>query len=349
MDTITHTLAGAVIAKAIDDKKIGNWGTIAGLAMGFFPDSDFVLGLFKRQFYLEYHRDFTHSLLLVPFYALFFSWLFVKVSRRCYFWSYFKVCLTVLVSHITFDLLTSYGTMILSPFFEHRYSWDLIFIIDLVFSGIIFLPWLASIFWKNKARWICQGSLIGLTLYIFFCWVQHHQAIALTKAFAENLNEGVIQVASLPQPISPFRWANYVETKDKVYQGFVDLRLKEPPPRVKKQAQSISSFSSLMERLKSLYQPSGKVHYQSYQKLEDSPWVEKALSTEAVKFYYWFAQFPVVKSVHSMDGRHRVEFMDVRFLIPGIRIPFVYYVEFDDSGKIQSEGFSEDRRKNDNE
>jgi hypothetical protein len=45
-----------------------------------------------------------------------------------------------------------------------------------------------------------------------------------------------------------------------------------------------------------------------------------------------------------MDGRHRVEFMDMRFLIPGIRVPFVYYVEFDDSGKIQSEGFLEDRR-----
>jgi inner membrane protein len=349
MDTITHTLAGAVIAKAIDDKKIGNWGTIAGLAMGFFPDSDFVLGLFKRQFYLEYHRDFTHSLLLVPFYALFFSWLFVKISRRRYFWSYFKVCLVVLVSHVILDLLTSYGTMILSPFFEHRYSWDLVFIIDLVFSGIVFLPWLATLFWKNKARWICQGSLIGLTFYIFFCWVQHHQAIELAEAFAKNLNEEVIQVASLPQPISPFRWANYVETKDKVYQGFVDLRLKEPPPRVRKQAESPSNFSLLLERLKSLYQPPGEIPYQSYRKLQDSPWVEKALSTEGVKFYYWFARFPVVKSVRSTNGRHRVEFMDVRFLIPGIHMPFVHYVEFDDSGKIQSEGFLEDRRKNDNE
>ncbi len=35
--------------------------------------------------------------------------------------------------------------------------------------------------------------------------------------------------------------------------------------------------------------------------------------------------------------------MDVRFLIPGIHMPFVHYVEFDDSGKIQSEGFLEDR------
>ncbi len=60
------------------------------------------------------------------------------------------------------------------------------------------------------------------------------------------------------------------------------------------------------------------------------------------KFYYWFARFPVVKSVNSRDGRHRVEFMDVRFLLPGLRMPFVYYVEFDNSGKVQSEGFMRD-------
>jgi len=40
----------------------------------------------------------------------------------------------------------------------------------------------------------------------------------------------------------------------------------------------------------------------------------------------------------------KVEFMDGRFLIPGIRIPFVYYLEFDESGEIQSEGFVEDGR-----
>jgi inner membrane protein len=344
MDTITHTLAGAVIAKAINDEKLGNWGTIAGLAMGFFPDSDFVLGLFNQQFYLEYHRDFTHSLLLIPLYALFFSWLFVKISKRHHFWGYFKICLPVLVSHVILDLLTSYGTMILSPFYEHRFSWDLVFIIDLVFSGIVFFPWTVSIFWKNKARWVCRGSLIGLTLYILFCWVQHQRAIELTNVFAKHLNAEVIQIASLPQPLSPFRWANYVETKDKVYQGFVDLTLEELPLPIKSQAKPSSDFSSLLERLKNLYQPPERVYYESFQKLQDSPWVEKAMATKGVKFYYWFARFPVVMSVNSRDGIHRVKFMDVRFLLPGIRTPFVYYVEFDDVGKIHSEGFVEDRK-----
>lgn len=337
MDTLTHTLTGAVIARAIDDRKIGNWGTVAGLVMGAFPDSDFVLGLFNHQFYLQYHRDFTHSLLLIPFYALFFSYLFVKLSKRPHFWSFYKVCLPVLLSHVLLDLLTSYGTMIFSPFFEHRFAWDLVFIIDLIFSGIILLPLLASLFFKQGERWICRGSLIGLAGYILFCWFQHGQALSEVRGFSKGLGEEVIQTAALPQPGSPLRWALYVETKNKVYQGFVDLTRKDLPEPASPQA-------SFFSRLDGLYFPSGSIPFQSWEKWPDSLWVKKALTAEGMKFYYWFARFPVVKSVESNDGRHRVEFMDVRFFLPDLRLPFVYYVEMDDPGQIRSEGFVEDRR-----
>ncbi|MGB9630204.1 MAG: hypothetical protein ACPL6D_16230, partial [Thermodesulfobacteriota bacterium] len=67
--------------------------------------------------------------------------------------------------------------------------------------------------------------------------------------------------------------------------------------------------------------------------------VERAFRTDGIRFYYWFARFPVVKSINSNDGRHRVEFMDLRFFMSNIRMPFVYYVEFDDSGRLLSEGF----------
>jgi len=338
VDSITHTLAGALIARAIDDEKVGPWETIAGLAMGAFPDSDFVLGLFNRQFYLEYHRDFTHSLILIPIYALFFSWVFVKISKRNYFWSFYKICLPVLVSHVLLDLFTSYGTMVFSPFFEHRYAWDLIFIIDLIFSGIIFFPLVSSLIWKKKSGWVCRGSLICLTVYVLFCWMQQGRALELTKTYARSLDEKVLGVASMPQPVSPFRWANYVETKDKVYQGFVDFIKKELP----KQSSKPPSFFG---KLRNLYYPPDQIAYRSWAKLPDSPWVKRALQTEGAKFYYWFARFPVVRSVNSVDGIHRVEFMDVRFLMPGIRTPFVYYLEFDDSGRIQSEGFERDGKK----
>ena len=144
-------------------------------------------------------------------------------------------------------------------------------------------------------------------------------------------------MASLPQPASPFRWANYVETKDRVYQGFIDFLRKEPPG-------SVPVSSSSFKKLNNLYYPPEKSEYQSWTKLQSSPWVKKALDTEGVKFYYWFARFPVVRSVNSDNGRHNVEFMDVRFLLPGIRTPFIYHVEFDDSGRKQSEGFLTDQR-----
>lgn len=344
MDSLTHALTGVVIAKAINDEKVGNWGTIAGLAVGLFPDSDFVLGLFNRQFYIEYHRDFTHSLLLIPFYALFFSWLLVKISRRPYFWSFYKICLPVLVSHVILDLLTSYGTMVFSPFFKTRFSWDLVFIIDLIFSGMIVLPLAASFVWKRKAQWICRGSLAGLAFYILFCGVQHHHAVKLADAFARNLNEKVIQVASLPQPLSPFRWANYLETESRIYQGFVDLLKEEHPPEKSSFVEPVTGTMGILERvrrLNGLFKPPKEIQYRVWEKNQDSPWVERALTTKGTRFFYWFARFPVVYSVDSNHETHRVEFIDVRFLLPGIRTPFKYFVELDDSGRIQSEGFVE--------
>jgi hypothetical protein len=37
--------------------------------------------------------------------------------------------------------------------------------------------------------------------------------------------------------------------------------------------------------------------------------------------------------------------MDLRFVLPGIHTPFVYYLEFEDSGKKISEGFERDGKK----
>lgn len=338
MDSITHTLTGAVIAKAIEDQKIGEWGTVAGMAAGFFPDTDFVLGLFNHRFYLQYHRDFTHSFLLIPFYAGFLSWLFTKISRRSYFWSFYQISLLALLSHVLLDLLTSYGTMILSPFFEYRFSWDLVFIIDLVFSGILILPWIVSLFMRKRASWICRGILISITIYVIFCWTQHQRALALAQSYSKRVKEEILQYVALPQPISPFRWALYIETPQHLYQGFVDLRRQERLP-------SGTRPDSYLERLNHLYDPPRNIIFRSVEKLPNSPLVKNALNTEGVRFFYWFARFPVVRKIESNLERSRVEFMDMRFYIPGLRQPFVYYVEFDGAGNILDEGFLNSQRK----
>jgi len=249
---------------------------------------------------------------------------------------------------VLLDLFTSYGTMIFSPFSDYRYALDLTFIIDLIFSGILLVPWIVSLIWRKRAVWICRGSLIALTAYILFCAVQHHRAVRVTEQFSVTLNEEVVQIASLPQPLSPFRWANYVETRENVYQGFVDFLVKaSPSPRnPQKEADFESSgFWGRFRRwrlMEGLYYPASSVRYSSYQKNDGSPWVKRAMATEGARFYHWFARFPIAKLVSSNNGTYRVEFTDVRFFLPGIRMPFRYYVELDDSGKIHSEGFTRD-------
>ena len=97
--------------------------------------------------------------------------------------------------------------------------------------------------------------------------------------------------------------------------------------------------------MEGLYHPASSVRYSAYQKNDGSALVKRAMATEGAKFYYWFARFPVAKLVNSNNGTHRVEFTDVRFFIPGIRLPFSYYVKLDDAGRVLSEGFVQDRRR----
>jgi len=190
-----------------------------------------------------------------------------------------------------------------------------------------------------------------LTAYVLFCAIQHDRAISTTRQFAETLNEEVVKIASLPQPLSPFRWSNYVETRENVYQGFVDLIANGSPAPGKPRIEADVNGSGVLGRfrrwklMEGLYHPAWSIRYASYQKNDGSPWVKRAMATEGAKFYYWFARFPVAKWVNSNNGTHRVEFTDVRFFLPGIRMPFSYYVELDDAGSVLQEGFVRNGKK----
>src|SRR5689334_6864965 len=61
MDDITHLLAGSLIARSHPSSRKGL--TLACVAGALIPDSDVLLALWDRHFYVTEHRGFTHSLL----------------------------------------------------------------------------------------------------------------------------------------------------------------------------------------------------------------------------------------------------------------------------------------------
>jgi len=332
MDTTTHALAGYILGEIGLNKGTGKWGTIAAVAAAVFPDIDLVLGLFGTDISLKYHRSLTNSVfLLIPF-ALLFAWLFVRISKIRTFWSYFLIWVIVMYVHTFMDLATSYGTMLLSPFSDHRFALDWLFIIDLYLVAILLMPLIASYLWKRKRLALLRISIVLAILYYSMCAYSHSRALSLAEEFVQEHGLTPVAVASLPQPLSPFNWGNYVLTEENIYQGFVNVIAATD-------RKNPGTKQNFLGRFLSQYQPIGSLQYRKIHRFDASPWVEKALKLEGTDTFFWFARFPVVRDRGVINGKRRVEFYDLRFDLLNQTRPFVYAVEFDEQDRVVFQGF----------
>src|SRR5207344_1169286 len=108
-------------------------------------------GFFGPTAYLAQHRGVTHSLILLPLWALLYSWILAKILREPRGWrALYGVTAMALALHIAGDFITSFGTMVLSPFSNWRAALGTTFIIDLWFSGIIVAGLIASALLRKK-------------------------------------------------------------------------------------------------------------------------------------------------------------------------------------------------------
>lgn len=331
MDTTTHALTGYIIARAGLNKNTGKWGSIAAVCAAIFPDLDLVLGIFGTELSLKYHRSFTNSVFLLFPFSLLFAWLFGKISGTKKFWNFFFIWAVVLSVHTFQDLVTSYGTMILSPFSDARFTLDWLFIVDAYLVATLLLPLTVSFFWKGKERALARVSLGISTLYIGFCAYNHSVALSLAESFSQERSLRPIVVAAVPQPFSPFYWGNYILTEEKVYQGFVNLMgAKEKNPR---------NPQNFLGMFTGPYQPVSQLQYKELARFDNSPWIEKALQLGETKKFFRFARFPVGRDLGVVNGKRRVEFFDLRFGQLGGRKPFRYVVDFEETGRVAFQGF----------
>src|SRR5438067_1861708 len=160
MDTITHGIAGALIGKAVfrgedmfashamNRGRIITWSLMLG---AIFPDSDVLRDIFSHDklLVITWHRSFTHSLVLLPLWALILAWI-TRAFANPRKWdapSFLEltgIYAVGVLSHILLDLVTSFGTMIWSPLQWSRPAWDLIFIVDFTLTAILLVPQLLA-------------------------------------------------------------------------------------------------------------------------------------------------------------------------------------------------------------
>ena len=176
MDLLTQGLVGSAVAQSFCRPKaqyrVAFYGAIAGMA----PDLDALISSSADPLLnLDYHRHFSHSLAFIPVGASIVALLIWLVSRRRFeFREIWMACLLGYATHGLLDACTSYGTHLWWPFALDRVSWNLVSIIDPLFS----LPLLALTVWGawRSRVWFPRAAAIFCACYLLFAFAQHRQA-----------------------------------------------------------------------------------------------------------------------------------------------------------------------------
>lgn len=321
MDTLTHGLITRLFAKALVPERRDL--VVLATLCSVLPDVDIFYGAGDPLAGLQNHRGFTHSLLGAallgfPLAALTYfrlpHALLERVRERSPlsrdaenrvmqdgpaglseqaahgFWAFYLASVLGIGSHIFFDLVTSYGTMILQPFSDRRFSLDLWFIIDPYVWLILSVPWLLRRALGPEGLRIrrvgCEYRIGALLLVGYIGLAAGVQVMALRQleAWASAHGVSATTIGAIPVAFSPLHRKGIVMTSDRVY----DIPVYVPRAALGPIATYPSPFRT------------------------DDPFIVRAWETPYGKRYRWFARFPLAVRLDEGE-RRRVILYDLRF------------------------------------
>jgi inner membrane protein len=187
MDPLTQASIGAAAAALVCRKPETRYAILLGALAGAAPDLDVLIRSESDPLLaLQYHRHFTHALLLAPLIGLIVAALF----KGLFFWKHWpypRLALFGIMGALTHGLLdacTSYGTLLYWPISSHRESWDIISIIDPIFTiPLALLTVLAFAFRRPR---FAQVAVALCLVYLGVSLYQRGQATQFAQTLAES-------------------------------------------------------------------------------------------------------------------------------------------------------------------
>ncbi len=293
---------------------------MVGFLAGAAPDLDFVVALAGPVAYLEQHRGITHSLLLLPAWALLLAVAFSLLRRRRYSWrAYYGVCCLAIGIHIVGDLITSYGTRILAPFSDWSPGLNTTFIIDPYLSAILVVGLLASLRWYPRA--LATITLIAATALVAYQGNQYREALDVARGHVAAAELDAERVEAYPQPFSVWNWKLAITAGERHHLATVNLRRHSPPAQVPEDA-------PWWRRILASYRPADRPQWQVLRQFgrgHEDVLARDVWSNERFAFFRRFAHLPAVREVVDHDEHGTcVWFQDLRFRLEGLTSPFIY-------------------------
>jgi len=336
MDPVTHVATGLILSQLLPiPSRV--WGAVAGAVFALLPDLDYLLMTVDRLAFLRHHRGFTHSLIAIPLFALLGAGLGRALAGPRWFQPLFVLGLAVLVSHLLLDLATPFGTQIFSPFTRRKVSLDWLFIIDPYLTALLVAGAAAALFPQNWGRQVGAFFLTAAVAYIFLCGFYHQRALALAhEVFKEEPRE--VTVAALPQPFSCRRWHLLGAGPQRISQAFVQLPYlaslgREPAFRITNAATINRDQDCRVPAVP--YQPPEDLTVQTWTGAWPAPREFPPEARRILDIYLEFARFPLLFRAQYLGEEQLVEWLDLRFSVPGRTFPFVLQFHLDSQGRLQ--------------
>lgn len=251
MDPISQGALGAVTASSFARSKQMRLAALLGWAGGMLADGDiFIRSASDPLLNIEYHRHFTHSIVFIPiggFVCGAVFWLFLRKKHS--FWNLWRFSTIGYATAGLLDACTSYGTQLLWPFSNARISWNIISIIDPIFTLTI----LATLIWgfARRKEWLPRVGLAFAILYLFFGVVQNRRATDAGIRLAESRgHQAATKYTVKPSLGNLLLWRSIYEIEGRYYIDAVRVGIVEGSVRYFK-GESVSKIDvvELKEKL----------------------------------------------------------------------------------------------------
>ncbi len=225
MDIATQAILGATVAQSVSRKEHVRLATLIGLVSGVIADADaFIRSSSDPLLALEYHRHFTHSILFIPAgaliaFLLLYPFLRGKMPLRyLYLYCFFGYLLSGFI-----DACTSYGTYLLWPLSNTRISWNIISIVDPVFTFLLLIGMIAGLKTSNTSY-----SRLGIGLagcYLLIAVFQLNRAEESIHELAERRGHEIEKVVIKPTMGNNLLWRSVYLSEGKFHIDVVRVGL----------------------------------------------------------------------------------------------------------------------------
>jgi len=226
MDAMTQGVLGAAVGQAGFSHKLGRRALGWGAVIGMLPDLDVIVKVSSNPFAeILYHRGFTHSIWFGPLVGPVLGYLLWRYyQRRDSLSAWIGLGIWALVTHPLLDLFTVYGTQLLAPLSDHRFTLSAVPIIDPIYTGTLLLAVIFGCIFHRRIWASITVASVALTLtsgYLFYGLAQNDDAYLYARKQLADEGAPHADVRVYTTMFQIFLRRIVVHFPDEVWVGFV--------------------------------------------------------------------------------------------------------------------------------